>query len=149
MSPSLRLRTSVAAALRALSIFAPAIEPDVSTTRTTSIGGRLSERASGTSTHTPRNVSRVVLARRSPSAAAPIHVPLRFAVRVPVSRPASPAPSLAMAIASARSWSAAVVEAPWVGATGRGAPFAQPVPKTPVTKDKAPTKTMPSFRMPL
>ena len=80
MSPSLRLRTSVVAALRALSIFAPAIEPDVSTTRTTSMGGRLSGRASGTSTHTPRNVSRVVLERRSPSGAAPIQVPFRFAV---------------------------------------------------------------------
>ena len=67
MSPSLRLRTSVVAAARALSIFEPAIDPDVSTTRMTSMAGLFSGRASGTSTHTPRNVSRVLLERSSPS----------------------------------------------------------------------------------
>ena len=79
MSPSFSLPTSIEAACRAFSILAPAIEPEVSTTSASSIGGRAAGRISGTSTQTPRNVSRVLAISISPSAEAPIHGPLWLA----------------------------------------------------------------------
>jgi hypothetical protein len=105
MSPSLSLRTIMAAAARAFWILSPAIEPEVSMTSATCIGGRASGRASGTSTQTPRKVSRVSLERIPLADAAPTHEPsrLRSAGSVAWTGPdatGTPSPSGAFAAAS-------------------------------------------------